>query len=579
MAGIDNQRKNQLLGILNQETSETMVSLSDDVYQDPRSSSDDEQQTTIISLKKNQKKNIKSSKRKKITVTIKKSQKPTCSSSHVDSSSGSDLDSNSIDCDDNSSFSSDYDHSSESEADEVKNMYRNLGLPTSGNKYKTRYDIKRDESGEIIDKAPDMTESEFHKFNQIIAPSIVNPVQSFKRKEKKALKLKDDDRMEKFEDEDYIKLCGIIQRMKTKFNLDKTSKHIQKVKQDAIISAKRTSRNFTKYDIYFDLKYFNSMRVLSTEWKSAILNDQNVEIPFIYLQTLETAGVGAVPYHFFSCVQMLEAYGMTVTTLEETDFSCTYRAFFSGKVKQQIKTDDITALREKAKQMNKDKIQPKKEGGSSAGSYSVPPDSYKETLYFASEASGVDRLKDAEKMAAKHERPIRLFDTRKILSEDEKKEKKRNNIMNMNLNLNVQINDESDEEIDYLSYSDDDEKRDEMLYEDESKIKNTSSNYDYLLNGFTREMVNSLNLSSKFMNKKSIDSIARNQTELSAWIENHLCIDICIFPGLNSTNDKDKEIERQLLFMFALRDQNPYTFLLMNLPDVEKKSKQSLLLE
>jgi len=574
MAANDERRKNQLLGLLNQESSETMVSLTDDVYTDPRSDSDDDD-STIISLKKYTKKNIKSTTRKKST----KSRKPTCSSSHVDSSSDSSDDSNNIDSDHDSSVSSDYDLSSESEADEVKDMYKNLGL-TSGNKYKTRYHIKRDENLEIVDSAPDMTESEFHKFNQIIVPSMVNPTQSFKRNDKKKITTKDDAVIEEFEDEDYNKLCNIIQGMKTKFSTDKTSRHIQKVKQDAIISAKRASRKFNKYDTYFDLKYFDSMRLFSTEWKSAILNDQNVEIPFIYLQALQTAGVGAVPYEFFSCVQMLEAYGMTIETLEETVFSCTYRAYFSGRVKQQIKTDDITALREKAREMTKDKIKPKKEGGSSAGSYAVPPDSYRESLYLASEASGVDRLKEAEKMASKHERPIRLFDTRRILSEEEKKEKKRTNIMSMNLNLNTQINDESEEEIDYLSYSDDD-KKDEMLYEDETKVRDSSSNYDYLLNGFTREMVNSLNTSSKFMNKKSIDSIARNQTELSAWVENHLCIDICIFPGLNSANDKDKEIERQLLFMFTLRAQNPYTFLLMNLPDVEKQSKtsSSLLLE
>lgn len=561
----DQQRKNQLLGILNHESAKSIV------YEDPRKDNDDDESSSSTSIIKNKKKS------KKRHIKSSRSKKPSCSSRVMDDDD-EDEDTSGIDIGSNTSDSDDYNNSSDSETEEVKNMYKKLGLSTTKTKYRTKIDIKRDENLEIIDTPPDMTEHEFNTFTQIIVPSIVNP--NIKQKTKQTVDLTflgnkshDDD----LEDEDYAKLSSIIQDMKTKFNIQKTTRQIEKIRQDAMIESKRASRNFNKYDTYFDLKYFDSLRLFSTEWKSAILNDQNVEIPFIYLQSLQTGGVGAIPYAFYSCVEMLEAYGMTIEILEETVFSCTYRAFFSGRVKQQIKTDDITAIREKAAEYNKNKIKEKKEGGASAGSYSVPPNSYKDMLYQASDASGVDRLKEAHKNATKHERPIRLFDTRRIITEEEKIEKKRQNVMSMHLNLNLQMIDDEDEqeEVEYMSHSDDDKKRDAWLYEDELQVKKKSSNYDHLLNGFTREMVNSINSSSKFMNKKSLDSIARNQTELSAWIENHLCIDICIFPGMNSVNDTDKKIERQLLFMFTLKTQNPYTFLLMNLPEVEKKSMQN----
>lgn len=578
----DDRRKNKLLGILSNDKHRNKPSI--DIFKDPRkkkissdSDSDGASSETLTI-------------RKKTTKTIKKSKKSKKSIRFHDNN-GSDSDNNKRLYDDDSEENDCYDISSDSETEEIKDLYQKLGISINKKKYKTKINIKKDINDEIIDIPPEMDEEEFNKFNQIIVPSIVDVNNNKTNKKIVISKSKNnieqiENESEEEEDNDYSKLLNVINSMKTSFSREKTAKQIDKIKKDAIIDIKKSMQKRRKYDSYADFKYFDSLRLFNIDWRSAILNDQNVEIPFIYLQSLQTGGVGAVPYNFFSCIQMLEAYGMTVETISESMFSCTYRAYFSGRIKQQIKVDDITAIREKAIEIEKERKKTiKEEGGASSGAYLPPKNTYKEMNYQNSESMGVDRLKEAKKLASKHERPIRLFNTRVLATEHAKKEKRKQMIYDMTLHLNASNNDdntsEEDEEIDYLSDSNDDEetkKNEELLYEeDEEKVKHHLSEYDYLLNGFTREMVHSLNSSSKFLNKKSLDSIARNQTELSAWIENHLCIDICIFPGLDDKNSSDIiKKERQLLFMFTLQSQNPYTFLLMNLPDVEKKQKQLL---
>lgn len=555
----NDKRKNKLLGILNNNKNKPNI----DIFKDPRdknSSSSDDDTTETLKIK-NTKKNVKSKKK------------------FIDNNS-SESENDNIKGDQET-----YDLSSDSETEEIRDLYKKLGITSEKHKYKTKIDIKKDIHGEIVDVPPEMNEHEFNKFNQIIVPSVVDLNNNILKKTNK--KTSDDNACidDENDDDEYTKLLNVIHNMKKDFSKKKTSRQISKIRKDIIVDAKKSMQKRKKYDSYADFRYLDSLRLFNINWRSAILNDQNVEIPFLYLQSLQTGGVGAVPYNFNACIQMLEAYGMTIETISESMFSCTYRAYFSGRIKQQIKADDITAIREKAVEIEKIKKRTvKEEGGASSGSYAPNKNTYKEMLYQNSDSLGVDRLKEAKRLASKHERPIRLFNTKTIMSEYVKKEKRKQIVQDMTLNLNIQMDDvnsdeEFEEEIDYLSDSDEELKeRDRLLYEeDENVVKSHLSEYDYLLNGFTREMISALNSSSKFLNKKSLDSIARNQTELSAWIENHLCIDICIFPGLDDKNSSiSSKKERQLLFMFTLQTQNPYTFLLMNLPDVEKKPKELL---
>lgn len=64
------------------------------------------------------------------------------------------------------------------------------------------------------------------------------------------------------------------------------------------------------------------------------------------------------------------------------------------------------------------------------------------------------------------------------------------------------------------------------------------------------------------------DAAPRASNELSGWIEDHMCVDVVIYPGERVVNAHDNcdevrkndEVPRQLAFCFGLAEQNPYSF-------------------
>jgi hypothetical protein len=458
----------------------------------------------------------------------------------------------------------------EEDNEDVAEMKRKLGLSEKG-LYRTRISIKRDAKFRPVEKPPSMTEAELLLFKKIVAPAMIDGIESSKQPKVDFTfiedELNDDDDIYNRENtveeetEENIRLMNLVMSMQTTFDTKKSEKQINKILEDERYQLKQERKKDKKYDTYIDLKYFSAFHMFSIEWRNALLNDQNVETPFIYLQSLQTAGVGGVPYKFRAAVYFLEALGMTVNVISETTDACKYRAFFSGRQFHTATDNEITMLKEMIKEKEKHKLQRIPEGGSSAQtSYELPPDSYQEMLKSKSGERGIESLKRAERMARQHEKPIDLFASAPhIPTEKEKEKKRKEKVMQMEMQLgkSVEIDDTDEENSD----------EDEEIQPTNDEIRD---NYDHFLGGFTKEMIRSLEESSKFLDMKSIDSLAKKQTELSSWIEKRLCIDIMIVPGLNSSSMVDQKIERQLLFVFNLISQNPYTFYLMNVGREER---------
>lgn len=451
--------------------------------------------------------------------------------------------------------------------DSLKNLYSSLGIS-----FDNRVQRIQTKSNEQQQQQPQtsnydvtfMDPEEFKVINEIIIPSVIDSSKKSKYSSKDTKKTKQQEqRLVEIDDDDQDDLLfKMITETSIKFDKKKLQKHINKITKDLKIEKKKLLIKKRSYDTYTDFRYFDSLKIFDIEWRSMILSDQNVEIPFIYLQSLQTAGIGAIPYDLFSCIETLEAYGMTVEIISELPYCCNYRAFFSGRMKKQGKADDISSIREKAIEIEKTSKNKKQiEGGASSSTYDEKVNTYEDLLYQNSEKMGVDRLRIAQKLASEHEKPIEIFKPNNFVSEMDKKEKKKENIMKMSLNLNSIYQNETE-------FSDEDSNNQE---EKEEETVGLESEYDYLMNGFTKNLINQIKESTKFMNKKSLDSVARNQTELSSFIENHLCVDICIFPGKIEKNQKSEtKIERQLIFMFSLQSQNPYTFYLLNREEKDK---------
>ncbi len=453
---------------------------------------------------------------------------------------------------------------------ELAMIKKQLGLPERG-VYKTRIDIKRDSKFRPVEEPRGMTEEELMLFKAVVAPAMIKNTDPFGPPRIDFTYIQDeleDDDTEMYDREmtaeeesvEEKKLMEMIMNTRRKIvDLNRAERQIQKIVEDERYVTKQQSKKNKKHDLYSDLKFFKALQIFNTKWKNAILNDQNVEIPFLYLNSLQTAGIGGVPYNFRGAVFFLESLGMTVDVVSETVDSCRYKAFFSGRQTVNVSDDEITMLKEMIKE-NERKKPPRFETGSSAAqtSYNIPENTYKALVSQETGERGIEALKKAEWLGGQHLRPnSSLVSTPHTPTEKEKERKKKENIMHMHTTISKTITVEDE--------LDDEEYPPKQLQEDED-------NYDAFLGGFTKEMLESLEQSSKYLDMRAQDSLAKKQTELSAWIEKHLCINIMVVPGITSEDTDATSIERQLMFMFNLSSQNPYTFYFMNIGMEERKN-------
>ena len=451
--------------------------------------------------------------------------------------------------------------STQNEIDKYKKKL-GLSMPHSTNSTPRKTDSTQilmdfeDHPDQIIRNPVDI-EQDMEIFKQLTYPSLVaDGLEKLQRNEE----------MDQYNDENEFekitksRIEDTVNNLSFSIKRQKQVSLIKKLKNDLQFDYKQSLKK-KKANLYTDLKRLASMQIFSLRWRNIILMDPNVEMPFIYLQSVQTGGVGAVKHDFYSNIQMLEPYGMTAQTIYEAFDCCKYRAFFSGKVPEKKKDTDeniIQTMIEERKMDNK-MTEAYYQGGISGGSIDhLLKKNVRKPDHYYTEKDRIQHLKTAQKRASQHEKPIDFFDPKKRpIDEKTKLEKKKDNVLKIEFQINRKIDD----------FQDDPEDSENELEESESTSEKVGR-YDRYLNGFTQSMLDSLVQNCQFINEQSIEAIARKSTEISAWIENNLCIDICIFPGKRDATSES--IERQLLFVFNVCSQNPYTFLLHNLATSER---------
>jgi hypothetical protein len=450
---------------------------------------------------------------------------------------------------------------------ELAAVKKRLGLGGK-NVYRTKIHIKRDAKMRPIEEPPGMTEEELLLFKKVIAPGMIKNTDSPLGKIDLTYiedELQDDtdfydqEMTSDEKDSEEKKLLDFVCASRYDLDPNRAERQIQKIVDDEKYVSHRHDNVTKRHDQYSDLQYLRPFRMFDKKWISAILNDQNIEMPFIYLHSIQVAGLGGVPFCFKSAIYFLEALGMTVTVTTETYDVCKYRAFFSGRQDKKVTDDEITVYREMAKELEKNNQLRSEEGGSGAQtSFNIPNDTYREKLFQESGEQGIEALKKYEWLGRQHLRPVDIFHTKpRPPTEKEKEQKKKDNIMRMELQINKPHLIDADIH---------------TSYDQPEEVPMIDDNYDEYMCGFTSEMINSLENISKYLDMKAQDSLAKKQTELSAWMEKHLCFDIVVVPGLSSEDDQNAKIERQLMFTFNVITQNPYTFMLMNMTMEERKN-------
>ena len=430
--------------------------------------------------------------------------------------------------------------------DEVARYQRKLGLSSKS--------VASSSEEMIVKRKPTFIEEEEEKqvFDYAIYPSMVI---EGKKKLKADKSLIDGDTTKNNNTSDNfntISFTNLISDFSKDLSLKKANSIVKKLQRDISYEEKQKSKR-KKYNIYRDLKEFNSLEIFSKRWKNVILMDPNVEIPFIYLQSLESGGLGALKYDFKANIMMLEALGMTVQVVNEIAECCRYRAFFSGKVPEIKSSEEDNIIQNIIDERKLDRRynEKHKKGGVSNNNIDTLIERQTEkTDLHKSERDRLMDLKKAQKRIDDIESET-VYNLNPVnISEKAKEKKKKKNILNIEKAMKSDFLDEEEE------------------LEDDEPNQQVVDEYDSYLNGFTKNMINALSKNCKFINEKTVDAIARKSTEISAWIENYLCIDICVIPGLNI---EKKKVERQLVFMFNVQTQNPFTFLVRNRLESYKK--------
>jgi len=461
--------------------------------------------------------------------------------------------------DSNSSLSDDYESKEIKLMKKVEKYNRKLGLNSNySKKSKKKKKDKTQKPKKIKEKriTIDELEEEEDNFNKLTYPLLVI---DGSHKIEKTKNINDQERLlESFEKLSISTLEDMLSDFSRRIPEEKERKIVNQMKKDMAYEDQR-NRKTKKHDIYKDLNYFESLNIFSIRWKNIILMDPNVEIPFIYLQTLQTASVGGLKDDFVANIMMLEAYGMTVQVIAENHESCNYRAYFTGKIPDKKKDQEENVIKDIINERNlNNRFSGKQYQGGLSGSSmeDLLKTKFEKPDHYYTEKDRILHLKTAQKRATAHEQPLPKFNP-KLFDVDEsiKREKRRDDILKIQYQMN---------KIDQSFEGNEDE-------EEENDLNSSSSVdiYNSYLNGFTQNLMNSLVKNCQFINEKSVDAISRKSTEISAWIENYLCVDICVFPGLRE--NEDERIERQLLFVFNISTQNPFTFLLHHLVESERE--------
>ncbi len=329
-----------------------------------------------------------------------------------------------------------------------------------------------------------------------------------------------------------------------------------------------------KPDVYMDVTKLRPFEIFSEKWIAAILSDAAVESAFVYLQSIACGGIGAVDPDIEPTVHFLEALGMTVTKSSEDANTIVYRAHFSPKSlnsKDEIeKSDAVTASSSTRSGVISRAMYGFHERASGGFSKPTLAEQLQRQVLIEASTDSAFQFKYTRDLALADEQPIDFgFSTDFTPTPEEMLEEKSRSILSATHKMDSggwsDISDSDDS-------SDSDPSDDSSSDEEDTRSRYTSSRhaaysarpsryvrstYDVLRKGITGKLMDQVRKRSSEARKRNPDSVARATGELSGWIEDCLCIDIVIFPGMK--RETDDKIPRQLVFSFGMCQQNPYS--------------------
>ena len=361
-------------------------------------------------------------------------------------------------------------------------------------------------------------------------------------------------------------------------------------------------------DLYSDLNRMMPFRVFEESWIPYILSEPLVRCLFVYLQPIACKGMGGVHPQLYPTLYGAENYGTRVDIIEEEEHCVRARIYFAPRVldgkensKMQIKSTE-SSTGGKSKSTGIEGL-----GNTAQSNEAVISSDRRIDGYYASmrmslaetvQADQVflDQDNDAEydatifrrqrAAALTSQRPYKFFWDKKTpttmrdvaKATEQKIEDMVNKFGRMQFGSTrgaKTMKDDGGSDSGSSSSSSDDESDD-----DASSASNIEIEDDVIMPGrrsgdtlssLSSDVLKNLSRSavkkSKAVLNENPDSIARSRTEISGWVEDCLCIDVVIFPGLKKKDGQivqdDKvqgSVERQLIFSFAICKQNPYSF-------------------
>jgi hypothetical protein len=361
---------------------------------------------------------------------------------------------------------------------------------------------------------------------------------------------------------------------------------LKELEYEMEIDARVAERGTLRPDVFRDVVSMEPFSIIVENWIPPLLSDPAVETVFLYLQCISCAGLGAVNADVDSTVYFLESIGMTIEKGDVSEQVLTYRAFFTpmtlmhGADTASRRTDSAGSS-SAASQFRETVISTRRipldtdEGGRASLASKL------QVLHSrAIEEDPLQAFKSTRHRALKDEKPLHFsWDTTYSKRPFNLAELARTKARQILTAVKQMESVGADEEDDPSDSDVDDVDDDSSLSSDSSDIdegpadsgvslgereralpvrETDQSVYDVLSRGIQKKMLSSMRRMAHRVQSQNPDSIAKATGELSGWIEDCLCVDIVIFPGIKNVLAGPERIDRQLKFAFGMCAQNPY---------------------
>lgn len=340
-------------------------------------------------------------------------------------------------------------------------------------------------------------------------------------------------------------------------------------------------------DKYADIARLPCFRAFDEQWIFLLIGDAQVLDVFLYFHTLRLAGIGALQDDVDSTLYACEMYGTTVSIDERCSDYIRARVLFAPRSFDGKKHES-----DSAKSKARSAVQRMRQLGTTQATKH-----YSETLEDGrryenpfEEKSEIDLMKEASaQMDDRQESKAQYF--RKTRAEALSARPPRQFAWTQKMKMTPQelermfvdryneiSRDLADTTVDDMlpTSSSDDDSNDSAVSSSGSESDESSSDdeYDAFAGMVMPHDISKTDMLKRVSSSVSAslarhaqkcrqrvhddrpDSTARSDSEISGWVEDHLTIDVFVYPGVS-----DEPIPRALEFCFSVCDQNPHSFM------------------